>query len=132
MLIELPRNNPLQLQTWKPTRSQPQRGRARPPRPTRPPSPPPPSRASPSVRFRPDRPRQPELLRQLEERHPRSVKPRQPQPTGPGQAHPPAPHRQPPALKPYQLKPKRGQETFIEPPVEQKEVPPLNAKRSKV
>ena len=33
-----------------------------------PPPPPPPSQASPSVRFRPDRPRQPELRRQLEER----------------------------------------------------------------
>ena len=38
--------------------------RTRPPRPTRPPPP------SPSVRFRPDRPRQPELLRKLEERNP--------------------------------------------------------------
>ena len=36
--------------------------RTRPPRPTRPPPPPP----SPSVRFRPDRPRQPELMRRLE------------------------------------------------------------------
>ena len=39
-----------QLQTWEPTR----------PQCTRPPPPPP------SVRFRPDRPKQPELLRQLE------------------------------------------------------------------
>ena len=37
--------------------------RVKPPRPTRPPPPPPQS-----VRFRPDRPRQPELLRQLGER----------------------------------------------------------------
>ena len=64
----------------------------RPPRPNRPPPPPPPS-----VRFRPDRPRQPELLRQLEERNPQP----------------------PPTLKRYQLKPKRGKETFIEPPIEQ-------------
>ena len=61
-----------------------------------------------SVRFRPDSPRQ------LEERNP-----------------------QPPIsistnFKPYQLKPKRGRETFIEPPVEQKEVPPpQNTKRIK-
>ena len=65
------------------------------------PPPRPPDR--PSLRYKPDRPRQ------LEERNP------QPQ-------HPPAPHRQPPTLKPYQLKPKRGQETFTGPPVEHKEV----------
>ena len=41
---------------------QPPAPRARPPRPNRPPPP------QPSVRFRPDRPRQPELLRQLDER----------------------------------------------------------------
>ena len=74
------------------------------------------------------------MLRQLEERHPQAigpaaqplqlVRPKQPQ-------HPPAPQRQPPALKPYQLKPKRGQETFIEPPVEWKEVPPPRAKQIK-
>ena len=72
-----------------------------PPRP-RPPSPPPQS-----VRFRPDRPRQPELLRKLEERNPQPLKP--------------------PALKPYQLKPKRGKE----PPMEQKESPPTNPKKIK-
>ena len=71
------------------------------------------------------------MLRQLGERHPRSVRPRQPQPAGPAQAHPPAPHRQPPAPKPYQLKPKRDQETFIELSVEKKEVPPLNTKQIK-
>ena len=79
--------------------------------PRRPPSPPPvpAPQASTSVRFRPDRPRQ------LEERNSK-----------------PASHRRPPALKPYQLKPKKGQETFIEPPVEQKEVsPPPNAKQIK-
>ena len=74
---------------------QPTSTRIRPPRPTRPPPPPP------SVRFRPDRPRQPELLRQLNERS------RQPE-------------LQPPdSLKPFQLRPKRGKKTFIEPPVEQ-------------
>ena len=46
----------------------------RPPRPTRPPPPPPlvPPLQAPSIRFRPDRPRQPELLRQLNERQPSS------------------------------------------------------------
>ena len=57
------------------------------------------------------------MLGQLEERNP--------QPTGPVRS------RQPPELKPYQLKPKRGRETFIEPPVKQKEVPPPNAKQIK-
>ena len=33
--------------------------------------------------------------------------------------------------RPYQLKPKRGKETFIEPPVEQKELPPSNQKQIK-
>ena len=79
--------------------------------PTRPPSPPPvpAPQASSLVRFRPDRPRQ------LEERN--SI---------------PASHRRPPALKPYQLKPKKGQEIFIESPVEQKDVsPPPNEKQIK-
>ena len=48
--------------------------RTRPPHPTRLP-PKPPSQASPLVRFRPDRPRQPELLRKLEERDPQPVRP---------------------------------------------------------
>ena len=103
-LIELLRNNPPPTATPAPT-LQP----IPPPptqHPTRSPPPPPPSQASPSVRFRPNRPRKPELLWQLEERHPR-----QPQPAGPEQVHPPAP----PTLRPYHLKPKRGQETFIEP-----------------
>ena len=81
--------------------------RTRPPRPSRSPPPPPPT----SVRFRPDRPRQPELLRKLEERNPQPL--------------------QPPTLKSYQLKPKRGNETFIEPPVEQAESPPTNPKKLK-
>ena len=107
--------------------------RSRPPSPTRPPPPPQlqtwePTRPSPSVRFRPDRLRQPELLRQREERDPQLVRPRQLQPTGREQAHSPAPKTQPPAPKPYQLKPQRGQETFIEPPVEQKEGHHQNAK----
>ena len=33
--------------------------------------------------------------------------------------------------RPYQLKPKRGKETFIEPPVEEKESPPSNQKQIK-
>ena len=80
-------------------------------KPTRPPLPPPvpAPQASTSVRFRRVRPRQ------LEERNSK-----------------PASHRRPPALKPYQLKPKKGQEIFIEPPVGQKKVsPPQNAKQIK-
>ena len=44
---------------------------------------------------------------------------------------PPPPSVRPrqPDFKPYQLKPKRGKETFIEPPVEQ---PPSNQNRSNV
>ena len=76
------------------------------PRPNRPPPPPPPS-----VRFRPDRLRQPELLGQLEERNPQPL--------------------QPLTLKPYQLKTKRGKETFIESLMEQKESPPTNPKKLK-
>ena len=36
-----------------------------------------------------------------------------------------------PTLKPYQLKPKRGKETFIEPPMEQKELPTPDPKKLK-
>ena len=88
--------------------------RGDPPRPTRAPPPPPPS-----VRFRPDRPRQPELLRKLEERNPQPLQP------------PPLVGRSAPTLKPYQLKPKRGKETFIEPPVEWAESPTTNPKKLK-
>ena len=70
--------------------------RTRPSRPTRPPPPPPTS----------VRPRQPELLRQLEERPVRLT-----------------------TFKPYQLKPKRGQETFIEPSVKPVEVPPPSSQK---
>ena len=86
----------------------------RPPRPTRGPQPPtlwrppPPPSPSMSVRFRPDRLRQPELMRRLG-----------------GISTPPAPRppsKQDTEFKPYQLKPKRG--TNVEPPVEQ----PLGAK----
>ena len=77
-----------------------------PPRHTRPPPPPPQS-----VRFRPDRPRQPELLRQLEERNPQPVRPTS----------------RPTTFKPYQLKPKRGKE----PPIEQEESPPNNPMKLK-
>ena len=98
---------------------------SRPQHPTRPPPPPPqpaglastglPASQHPpallSVRFRPDRPGKPELLRQLEERNPQLLASQNSRP------------KSITTLKPYQLKPKRGQETFIEPPVEQKEVP---------
>ena len=67
-----------------------------------------------SVRFRPDRPRQPELSRKLVERNPQP-------PLVAGRS---APRASMSTLKPYQLKPKRGKETFMEPPVGQKESPP--------
>ena len=51
------------------------------------------------------------MLRKLEERDPQPL--------------------QPPTLKPYQLKPKRGKETFIDPPVEWAESPPTNPKKLK-
>ena len=86
----------------------------RPPRPTR--TPPPPSSL---VRFRPDRPRQPELLRKLEEKNPQPLQ----QPLLAGCSMP--------TLEPYQLKPKRGKETFIEPPVEWAESPTTNPKKLK-
>ena len=80
----------------------------RPSRPTRPPPPPPAwkpidDRPRPTPQASPlDRPRQPEL------QPPNSQNPR-----------------------PYQLKPKRGKETFIEPSVKQKELPPSNPKQIK-
>ena len=39
--------------------------------------------------------------------------------------------RPPPNLRPYQLKPKRGKETFIEPPMEQEPPPTSNQKQIK-
>ena len=108
----------------------------RPPKPTWPPPPPPPQarRALKAeaqlVRFRPDRPRQPELMRQLEERNPEPLKP------STLLASPVAgrsgPRTSSPTCKPYQLKPKRGKETFMEPPMEQKELPPPDAKKLKL
>ena len=41
-----------------------------------------------------------------------------------------APRASVPTLKPYQLKPKRGKETFMEPPMEQKEGPHPLVRRS--
>ena len=82
-----------------------------------------PSRSPPqaqSIRFRPNRPRQPELLRKLEERDPQP-------PLVAGRSKYRAPKASAPTLKSYQLKPKRGKETFMEPPMEQKESPPLLA-----
>ena len=116
-LIELLRNNQLSTRpagshTQRPPIPAPRQTPAlRPPR-TRPPRPNRPPPTPPSVRFRPDRPRQPELLRKPEERNLQSP------PLGP-------------TLKPYQLKPKRGKETFIEPPVEQADSPPTNPKKLK-
>ena len=64
-----------------------------------------------SVRFRPDRPRQPKLLRQLEEKNPQPVRSIV-QPTS----------RPATEFKLYQLKPKKGtnmEPPIVEPPVEQ-------------
>ena len=57
-----------------------------------------------SVRFKPDRPRQPELFRKLEERNPQP-------PLIVGRL---ARRAYVPILKLYELKPKRGKETFME------------------
>ena len=110
-LIALLRDSLQPLRTPLAGRSEPPAPRTRPPRPTRPPPPP-----LPLVRFRPDRLRWPELLRQLEERNPQP-----PPPAGPSR----------PTLKPYQLAPKSGKETFIAPPVKQAENPPTNPKKLK-
>ena len=88
----------------------------------------PPRLPLPSVRFRPDRPRQPELLRKLEERNPQPPKP------STLLALPVAgrcEYQSVPTFKPYQLKSKRGKETFMEPPMEQKELPPPDPKKFK-
>ena len=94
---------------WRPPRplgdalQRPSRG-LWPPAPWRPPPPPPQS-----VRFRPDRPRQPELMRRLEG----IPTPPAPRPAGPHEQIPTP--RPAPEFKPYQLKPKRD---GIEPPIE--------------
>ena len=78
----------------------------------------------PSIRFMPDRPRQPELLRKLEERNP------QPPPLASPVAWP--------TFKPYLLKPKRDtnvepflEPSIVEPPVEQHPPDPKKLKRMK-
>ena len=112
-LIALLQNNP----------PPPPAPRNRPPRPaTRPPPPrswvpagPPPQAQL--VRFRPDRPRQPELMRRLEG----ISTPPAPRPPRPA----PRPHpKQDTEFKPYQLKPKR--DTNMEPPIVESptELPP--------
>ena len=112
-LIELLQNN--QPRTRPPPIPAPRRiPDPRTPRPTRAPLPPPPL-----VRLRPDRPRQPELLRKLEERNSHPLQP------------PLLAEHFAPTLKPYQLKPKQGKETFIEPPVERAESPTTNPKKLK-
>ena len=138
-LIALLQNNrpPLPAPHTRPPR--PQRGPASeappsgPQRPTRGPRYPAPQRAPPPpvplVRFRPDRPRQPELMRQLEERNPQPPKPSTSLASpiagrlGPRTSECRGPRASVPTLKPYQLKPKRGKETFTEPPMKQKELP---------
>ena len=61
---------------------------------------------APTIRFRPDRPRQPELMRRLEGIPPRPLGPALQRPA-PRPALRPAPNREA-EFKPYQLKPKRG------------------------
>ena len=75
----------------------------RPPRPSRPPPPPPQS-----VKFRPDRLRQPQLLRRLE-----GI----PTPSAP--IPPPIPQRPAPEFKPYQLKSERD---GFDPPIEKQRI----------
>ena len=116
------------------------------PRPTRAPPPPPlkarralqpPSEAQPaeaqSVRFRPDRPRQPELTKRLEGISTPQLRSSAPRLEGPHKRRPPPmpaprptePREQRPRpkqdteFKPYHLKPKRGtnMEPFLEPPI---------------
>ena len=106
----------------------------RPPNPARGPRAPTPWRPPPSppmsVRFRPDRPRQPELLRKLEEKNSQPPKPSTPlaKPvagcSGPTAGQGASARASAPTLKPYQLKPTRGKKTFMEPPMERKELPP--------
>ena len=63
-----------------------------------------------------------------------------PRPIPAPRTRPPRPNRPPPPppvrprqqeLKPYQLKPKRGKETFIEPPMKQEPTPTSNPKQIK-
>ena len=100
----------------------------RPPRPSRGPRPPAPQRSPPPppqlVRFRPDRPRQPELMRRLEGIPP----PPASRPAGPHEWIPPL--RPAPELKPYQLKSKRdGIEPLIENQQINEKVDPKKLKR---
>ena len=67
-------------------------------------------------------------MRQLEERNLQPPKPSTP--LASPVAGSSSPRTSVPTLKPYQLKPKRGKETFMEPPMKQKELPPPLAGRS--
>ena len=103
-LIAFLQNNLLHARPPRPNRS------PQPARPNRPPPPPPPQVIAVQaqlVRFRPDRPRQPELMRRLAT--PQSE------------------------FKPYRLKPKRREESFLEPlaPVEPPAQNPPNPKKLK-
>ena len=86
-----------------------------------------------SVRFRPDRPRQPELMRRLEgiptPPAPRSAGPREQRlPTRPAPRPPP---KRDTEFEPYQLKPKRDDETFIEPLTEEQSNTSIDPKKLK-
>ena len=69
-------------------------------------------------------------------RPPKPTRPRPPPPPPALHTRPPPPVRpRQPEFKPYHLKPKRGKETFIEPPVEQSPMersPSSNLNRSNV
>ena len=106
--------------------------RTRPPRPTRPPPPP----QAQSVRFRPDRRRQPELMKRLEGISTPQLRSSAPRPP-PRQAPRPHPKRDT-EFKPYQLKPKRDtnvepflEPPIVEPPIEQPSPDPKKLKRMK-
>ena len=62
-------------------------------------------------------------------RPPPALRTRPPRPTRPPPPPPVRPRQQ--ELKPYQLKPKRGKETFIEPPMKQEPTPTSNPKQIK-
>ena len=71
----------------------------------------------------------------LRTRPPRSIRPPPPPPhmsTWESIDDRPIPAPRPiPTLRPYQLKPKRGKDTFIEPPIKHKELPPSSPKQIK-
>ena len=114
---------PPQMSTWEPTDDRPRTPpsipalRPPPPRPRPAPRPLPPLRPSPPRPI--PAPRPPPASRT---RPPRSTRPPPPPLVRPRQQE----------LKPYQLKPKSGKETFIEPPMKQEPTPILTQSRLNV